>query len=47
MLLFADNYDYLKAQVYKLTKINLEAYKERQMKRRIDAFINRQNTELT
>ncbi len=41
-----DNYDYLKAQVYKLTKINLEAYKERQMKRRIDAFINRQNTRI-
>lgn len=41
-----DNYDYLKIQVYKLTKINLDAYKERQMKRRIDAFINRQNTRI-
>lgn len=41
-----DNYDYLKTQVYNLTKINLDAYKERQMKRRIDAFINRQNTQI-
>lgn len=38
-----DNYDYLKVQVYRLTNINLEAYKERQMKRRIDAFIQRQD----
>lgn len=41
-----DNYEYLKTQVYKLTKINLDAYKERQMKRRIDAFINKQNTQI-
>src|SRR5690554_6453119 len=41
-----DNYDYLKTQVYNLTKIKLDAYKERQMKRRIDAFINRQNTQI-
>lgn len=41
-----DNYEYLKVQVYKLTKINLDAYKERQMKRRIDTFINRQNTQI-
>lgn len=38
-----DNYDYLKTKVYNLTNINLDAYKERQMKRRIDAFIDRQN----
>lgn len=41
-----DNYDYLKTQLYKLTKINVDAYKERQMKRRIDTFINRQNTQI-
>lgn len=35
----ADNYETFKEQVYGLTKINLNAYKERQMKRRIDALI--------
>lgn len=35
----ADNYEGFKEQVYALTKINLDAYKERQMKRRIDALI--------
>jgi chemotaxis protein methyltransferase CheR len=34
-----DNYESFKDQVYKITKINLNAYKERQMKRRIDALI--------
>jgi chemotaxis protein methyltransferase CheR len=38
-----DNYDSFKSQVYLLTNINLNAYKERQMKRRIDAFISRRN----
>lgn len=37
----ADNYEYFKEQVYGLTKINLNAYKERQMKRRIDALITK------
>ena len=33
------NYEYLKKEVYALTKIDLNAYKEAQMKRRIDALI--------
>ncbi len=35
----ADNYETFKDQVYQLTKIDLNSYKERQMKRRIDALI--------
>ncbi|MFU0828764.1 MAG: protein-glutamate O-methyltransferase [Lachnoclostridium sp.] len=35
----ADNYETFKAQIYQLTRIDLNAYKERQMKRRIDALI--------
>ncbi len=37
-------YDYIsfKADVYKLTNINLDYYKERQMKRRIDSLIDRE-----
>lgn len=34
-----DNYETFKDQIYRLTKINLDSYKERQMKRRIDALI--------
>ncbi len=34
-----DNYEAFKAQILSLTKIDLHAYKERQMKRRIDALI--------
>ena len=33
------DYEYLKKEVYSLTKIDLNAYKEGQMKRRIDALI--------
>ena len=33
------DYEQFKAQVFALTKIDLNAYKERQMKRRIDALI--------
>lgn len=33
------DYEYFKTAVLELTKINLNAYKERQMKRRIDALI--------
>ena len=33
------DYEYLKKEVYSLTKIDLNAYKEAQMKRRIDALI--------
>ena len=35
----ADNYETFKTQIYQLTKIDLNSYKERQMKRRIDALI--------
>ena len=34
-----NDYEYLKKEVYALTKIDLNAYKEGQMKRRIDALI--------
>ena len=37
----AMDYEGLKEQVFRLTKIDLSAYKERQMKRRIDALINK------
>ncbi len=36
-----DNYETFKQQVYNLTKIDLNSYKERQMKRRIDALISK------
>lgn len=35
-----NNYEDLKKEFYKLTGINLSFYKERQMKRRIDSFMN-------
>ncbi len=35
----ADNYEVFKEQIYFITKIDLNSYKERQMKRRIDALI--------
>ncbi|MDF2802506.1 MAG: methyltransferase, CheR-type [Anaerocolumna sp.] len=35
----ADNYETFKEQIFQLTKIDLSSYKERQMKRRIDALI--------
>ncbi len=35
------DYEYFKSEVYKLTKIDLSAYKEKQMKRRIDTLIMR------
>lgn len=37
----AMNYEGFKEQVFRLTKIDLSAYKERQMKRRIDALISK------
>ena len=37
----AFDYEWLKKSVYDLTKIDLNAYKERQMKRRIDTLIER------
>ena len=33
------DYEYLKREVYDLTRIDLNAYKEKQMKRRIDTLI--------
>ena len=36
-----DNYEDFKKQVFDLTKIDLNSYKERQMKRRIDALITK------
>ena len=38
-----DNYEQFKKDVFQLTKIDLNAYKERQMKRRIDALIANHN----
>lgn len=35
------NYEQFKTQVFSLTKIDLNAYKERQMKRRIDSLISK------
>jgi len=35
------DYEYLKKAVYDLTKIDLNAYKEKQMKRRIDTLIGK------
>lgn len=37
----AMNYEQFKTQVFSLTKIDLNAYKERQMKRRIDSLISK------
>jgi len=36
-------YEKFKDDVFKLTKIDLDAYKERQMKRRIDTLIAKNN----
>ena len=35
------DYEYLKKQIFNLTSIDLNAYKERQMKRRIDTLIDK------
>ncbi len=37
----ADNYEVFKERIYSITKIDLNSYKERQMKRRIDALIGK------
>lgn len=39
------DYEQFKSQVYKLTKIDLSSYKEKQMKRRIDSLIARHKYE--
>ena len=36
-----EDYEGFKKKIYNLTKIDLNAYKERQMKRRIDTLIGR------
>lgn len=38
-----DSYEAFKEQIYRLTTIDLSSYKERQMKRRIDALITKHN----
>ncbi|MCT4688321.1 CheR family methyltransferase [Vallitalea sp.] len=38
-----ENYEHFKDAVFKLSKIDLNAYKERQMKRRIDSLIRKNN----
>ena len=35
------DYEYFKKAIYDLTSIDLNAYKEKQMKRRIDTLINK------
>lgn len=39
--IMAYDYEYFKREVYTLTKIDLNAYKEKQMKRRIDTLISK------
>lgn len=39
------DYEYFKSEVYKLTQIDLNAYKEKQMKRRIDTLIAKNGVE--
>ena len=36
-----DNYEKFKKDIYELTKIDLNAYKEKQMRRRIDTLIGK------
>lgn len=38
-----DSYEVFKTEIFRLTKIDLNAYKERQMKRRIDTLISKSN----
>ncbi len=38
----AADYEYFKAEIFKLTKIDLNSYKEKQMKRRIDTLMGKQ-----
>ena len=41
--MITDSYEMFKKKVYEITKIDLNAYKERQMKRRIDSLIGKHN----
>ena len=36
-----DNYEWFKAEILKLTKIDLNFYKEKQMRRRIDTLVTK------
>ncbi len=38
-----DDYEGFKAKVLAMTKINLSSYKEKQMRRRIDSLVSRNN----
>ena len=40
-----NDYEYFKREIYKLTSIDLNCYKERQMKRRIDTMIRNKKFE--
>ena len=40
-----DNYEKFKKDIYTLTKIDLNAYKEKQMRRRIDTLIGKNNVD--
>ena len=41
VLALAYDYELFKSQIFRLTAIDLSSYKERQMKRRIDALISK------
>ena len=40
-----DNYEWFKKEVYKLTGIDLNFYKEKQMRRRIDTLAKKNKTD--
>ena len=40
-----DHYDYFKAEVFKMTKIDLNCYKEKQMRRRIDTLATKNHAD--
>lgn len=40
-----DNYEWFKKEIYKLTKIDLNYYKEKQMRRRIDTLAKKNSTD--
>ena len=40
------DYEYFKKEIYKMTQIDLNAYKEKQMKRRIDTLIGKSGDRL-
>ena len=44
LIIMQNDYEFFKKRVFDMTGIDLNAYKERQMKRRIDSLIKRQGT---